>query len=70
KKHKGDVMQIDRGECRSLLSWLNSQENVIRYWIEEIMASPGANTALVDALERHQVWLSARISELAKDQAA
>lgn len=58
-------MIIDRGEHRSLVSWLMSQEKVIGLWIDEVLSVSTVEHDLVRKLEQHRNWLAARINELA-----
>lgn len=59
-------MLIERGECKPLVSWLIGQEKVLRLWIDEVTAGGGLDLELICKLEKHRVWLSERIDELAK----
>lgn len=57
-------MEITHSENRSLLAWLEAQENVIRMWIDETMSADPGEPALVEILETHRIWLAERIREL------
>jgi len=59
-------MIIERGEMRSLHSWLVSQERVMRLWIREVAAAPTWDIEFVRKLEEHHKWLLCRIDELAE----
>ena len=63
-------MEIEHGECRSLVCWLISQEKVLRLWIEEAMAASDVKDGLIEALEVHRAWLAARIAEFSAEAAA
>lgn len=57
-------MIIERGETRSLLSWLMSQEQVMRFWIDELTGTSALDVEFVRKLEEHHNWLLCRIDEL------
>ena len=57
-------------EERSLLSWLETQEQVHRLWIEEALAAAPADGRTIAELERHHHWLSAQIARLEQHGAA
>ncbi len=59
-------MLIERGETRSLYSWLVSQERVMRLWIAELAIAPSWDIEFVRKLEEHHQWLLSRIDELAE----
>ena len=59
-------MIIERGETRTLYSWLVSQERVMRLWIREIAAAPTWDVEFVRKLEEHHQWLLSQIDELAQ----
>ncbi len=62
-------MMITHGEQHSLISWLISQERVLRLWIDEVVGSASSDVEFVRKLEEHRTWLSDRIDEL-REQAA
>ncbi len=55
---------ITYGEQRSLISWLISQEKVLRLWIDEVVGSASSDVEFVRKLEEHRAWLSECIHEL------
>lgn len=57
-------MLIERGECRSLISWLMGQEQVLRLWIDEVATGNALDLELVRKLEEHRLWLTDCIDEL------
>lgn len=59
-------MEITHSENRTLLSWLEAQERVIRMWIEETVNADPGEQALVENLEKHRNWLADRINELTR----
>ena len=62
-------MIIQRGETRSLLSWLINQERVMRLWIDEFGAAATLDADFVRRLEEHHDWLVCRIDELTRQVA-
>ncbi|MEO1251590.1 MAG: hypothetical protein AAFW81_04500 [Pseudomonadota bacterium] len=62
-------MIIERGETRSLLAWLTSQERVLQFWIDECAASAPPDDTLVEKLEEHRFWLLSCIDDIAEDAA-
>lgn len=57
-------MDITLGEARPLLDWLTAQREVIGLWIEQVAAMPDTAMDLLEDLEAHRAWLSARIDDL------
>ena len=57
-------------EQRSLVEWLTTQEQVLRLWIEEAVASAPANDDFIRRLEAHHVWLKEQIDYFATRRAA
>jgi hypothetical protein len=52
------------GEDRTLLSWLVTQEKVLRLWIDEALSREISGGDLVAELETHRCWLAAQIERL------
>ena len=59
-----------RAEERSLLSWLVTQEKVLRLWIEEALAAAPADGRFLAELESHHDWLAGQIARLQDRRAA
>ena len=59
-----------RAEERSLLSWLVTQEKVLRLWIDEALAAAPADGRFLADLERHHDWLAGQIAHLKRQNAA
>lgn len=51
-------------ENRSVLSWLQSQERIVEFWIEEFFGVNPQETELIETLSIHKDWLTDRIAEL------
>ncbi|MEX6632170.1 hypothetical protein [Hyphococcus lacteus] len=58
------------GEDRALVTWLITQEKVLRLWIEDVMARGPKESDLVADLEKHHDWLSSQIDRLCDKKAA
>lgn len=59
-----------RGEERSLYSWLILQEKFLRMWIDELVAAAPRETDFIARLEQHHLWLVEQISALSDKRAA
>lgn len=57
-------------EERSLMSWLVTQEKVLRLWIDEALATAPADGRFLADLERHHDWLAGQIAALQQQNAA
>jgi hypothetical protein len=40
------------------LEWLESQVNVLDYWIEDVLCSPEADINLLECIQGHRKWLN------------
>ena len=56
-------------EDRTLMSWLVTQEKVLRLWIEEALANAPKDGRFIAELENHHNWLAAQIAQLQKRSA-
>ena len=63
-------MMRAHAEQRPLLSWLMTQERVLKLWIEETLAAPPPSPEFLERLEAHHAWLCAQIDELTARRAA
>ncbi len=63
-------MIIRRGEERSLLSWLTTQEKVLALWIDEVLSAAPQNTDFVGRLETHHKWIAHQIDLLTHKEVA
>lgn len=61
-------MIIRRGEERSLLTWLTTQERVLALWIEEVLCAAPKNVDFISKLEVHHAWLLDQIEYLTKSK--
>lgn len=57
-------------EDGSLMSWLVTQEKVLRLWIDEALAAAPADGRFLAELERHHDWLAGQIARLEQRNAA
>jgi hypothetical protein len=40
------------------LEWLESQVNILDYWIEDVLCSPEADISLLECIQGHRKWLN------------
>jgi hypothetical protein len=40
------------------LEWLESQVNILDYWIEDVLCSPEADISLLECIQGHKKWLN------------
>lgn len=63
-------MMRAHAEQRSLISWLMTQERVLKLWIDETLAAPPSSPEFLERLEAHHAWLRMQIDELTEQRAA